>query len=535
MAGWADRGVGRYISGYAEALHRRGALSAVLLAPELPPPSGLPGDLVASGQARWDGALAVRDLLARGRPVVHHVTAPFLHCEPDAPVALGPPEHWARSGAPRVVLLHDLIPLRAPRHYLAAPGAEARYRARAEWVAGADLIVTNSDWTGREAVDLLGCDPERVVTIGAGVSSFFTPADGTDDELFRFHLPHLVGRPFILTVAGSDARKGADRAVAALGRLVERGFDLHLLVIGDLTAAWQEALSATAAASGVAGRVVLAGPVDDELLRAAYRRAIVSWMPSLAEGAGLPILESAASGTPALASTTTALAETAADPAAWFDPTDVDNIADVTGAVVDSDRRRRRILDAQQARARASTWDAVAGRAVAAIDRLGVDRPAPAPRILVVGGDEVTAPVVAELSRRAPGSVDVVARAGDLVGPAPAVDPGAVGREIRPASYDAVVYRLGGDDGWVGELAGRYPGWLWWPDDGDPTGFGWEPLVRRSSGVIVGSAGTARSILRRLRPGAAPPPVRVLPAGGEVDGLIELMEGRYVEPVDANR
>ncbi|HWE57393.1 MAG TPA: glycosyltransferase family 1 protein [Acidimicrobiales bacterium] len=557
VAGWADRGVGRYITGYAEALERRSALVAALLAPELPPPSGLPGDLVAAGRAWWDGAAAVRGILGGGRPVVHHLTAPFLHCEPQAPAGLGVPEHWARSGVPRVVLLHDLIPLRAPGHYLSAAGAEERYRARAEWVGQADLIVTNSDWTGREAVELLGCDPARVVTIGIGVSPFFSPPDGTDDELFRFHLPALVGRPYLVTVAGSDARKGAHRAVATLGRLVERGYDLHLLVVGHLTVGWQDQMRQAAAACGVADRVVLAGAVDDELLRAGYRRALLSVMPSLAEGAGLPVLESAACGTPALTSCTTALAETAADPAAWFDPTDVDSIADAIGTAVDSDARRQRLLEVQRAAAAGATWDAVAERAVAAVDRLaggavaGVDRLAeralvtvdrraggavvPDVRLLVVG-DQDQADLILELVGSRPGAVDVVGRRGwDDDTPAVFADPAAFGREIRPAAYDAVLYLISPSGGWVEDLAQRHPGWLCWPDGRDPATMRWEPLVRRSAGVIVGSDAMARRVGRELRVGAATPPILVLAGRSLVDGVLGLVEGRYFEPVSGNR
>ncbi len=377
MEGWADRGVGRYIVGYATALARRGALASALLAPELPPPAGLPNDLVAAGLVRWDTAATCRDLVGGPLPVVHHLTAPFLHVEPGGRAGLAVVEHWARSGVSRVVLLHDLIPLRAPRHYLVGPGAQERYRARAEWVGGADLIITNSEHTRSEAVDLLGCDPQQVVTVGVGVLPFFSPPDGTDEELWQFHFRALAGRPHVLTVGGSDARKGTDRAIAALGLLVARGFDLSLLVIGHLTPGWRRDLGVTAQACGVADRVVFAGPVDDELLRACYRRALITLMPSLAEGAGLPVLESAASGTPALASGTTALAETAAHPAALFDPTDVGSMADTIGAAVDSAARRAAILAVQQELAASSTWDAVADRAVTAIDRLaGVRRPA---------------------------------------------------------------------------------------------------------------------------------------------------------------
>ncbi len=119
----------------------------------------------------------------------------------------------------------------------------------------------------------------------------------------------------------------------------------------------------------------MTGPVGDDALRACYRRAAVTVTPSLAEGFGLPVLESAACGTPALASATTALVEVAATALATFDPTDTEAMA---GAIVDvlaDDGRRGAILSAQRDLAARSTWDVVASRTADALDELGRSLP----------------------------------------------------------------------------------------------------------------------------------------------------------------
>ena len=278
---------------------------------------------------------------------------------------------------PRVVTLHDLIPLRHPGRYLPTPAHLDRYRTRAAWVATSDLILTNSEYTRGEAIELLGCDPTTVVTVGAGVSPFFTPADGTDNELFAFWLDTLVDRPFVLTVGGSDARKGTENLVTALGRVVNGGVDLHLVVVGDLTAPWRARLTDAARRAGVGDRLVMTGPVGDDVLRACYRRAALTVTPSLAEGFGFPVLESAACGTPALASATTALVEAAATALATFDPTDTEAVADVIVDVLSDDQRRTAILAAQRDLAARSTWEAVASRSAVALDALGCSLPRP--------------------------------------------------------------------------------------------------------------------------------------------------------------
>ncbi|HLI52933.1 MAG TPA: glycosyltransferase [Acidimicrobiales bacterium] len=502
VAGFAERGVGRYAAGYARAMARRGALAAAMLAPELPPPVGLPEEIAASGLARWDTAAECSRLAHGGGPLVYQVIAPFLHCAPGQPASLGIVEHWARTGLPRVVTLYDLIPLRAPHHYLPGAVDEERYRTRAAWVAASDLLLTISEYTRREAIEVLGCSPDSVVEVGAGVDRFFIPPDGADEELFRASLPLLAGRRFIMTVGGSDARKGTEQAIAALGLLAARGDDAHLLVAGHLTDAWKRDLLAAAAACGVRDRVVLAGAVSDELLRACYRRALLTLMPSLAEGAGLPVLESAACGTPALASDRAALVETAAVPEALFDPTDPGDIAAAVGRVLASEGLRVRILAAQQRLARASTWEAVAERACEALARFepgnragwraGPATPGSAERsragraaIAWPGGRRplrvaiagplppagggigaYNARLIEALASREDCEVEAVVACpsvAERVAGVPVISADSFGPDVRPASYHAVVYSLGNSAGHLPavELSLRHPGWVW--------------------------------------------------------------------------
>lgn len=479
VAGFADRGIGRYTAAHVAALARAGRLAAALLAPELPPPAGLPDELSTSGLACWDTIRKMRELLKGPHPMVHHVTAPFLHSGPLDSCGLTVVPHWADAGVPRVVTLYDLIPLRDPDTYLPTPAHRDRYEARARWVAQADLVLAISEFTRTEAVERLGCRPDRVVAIGAGVSTMFTPPDGTDDELFRFHLPGVENRPFVLTVSGSDSRKGTERLIEATCRLLDHGLDLSMVVVGDLTDWWQNRLREAASAYSIVDRLVMTGPVNDELLRACYRRAAVTVLPSLAEGFGLPALESAACGTPALTSSATALPEVAASDLATFDPLDAESIADAIEALLTDEMRGEKILSAQRELASRSTWEEVASRTIAALDSLS-DTLAPtdwgrAPerrRLALIGplpplGGGIGAYDAKLL--RAISKLESVDAVTPMVG-MPGLPPGvghlpadAFGTDVRPGSYDGVVYSVGNSGGHLGtvELALRYPGWVW--------------------------------------------------------------------------
>jgi hypothetical protein len=151
VAGYADRGIGRYVAAHTTALVRAGRIAAGLLAAELPPASGLPTELAAAGLVKWNTMSEVRDLLRRHPRLALHVAAPFLHTEPGDADELVVSSHWARTGVPRVATIYDLIPLRFPGQYFPSVGHAERYRARAEWLAASDLLLAISDYARRES------------------------------------------------------------------------------------------------------------------------------------------------------------------------------------------------------------------------------------------------------------------------------------------------------------------------------------------------------------------------------------------------
>jgi glycosyltransferase involved in cell wall biosynthesis len=75
------------------------------------------------------------------------------------------------------------------------------------------------------------------------------------------------------------------------------------------------------------GKVRLTGFVDDDALVRLYQQARCLFFPSLYEGFGLPLLEGLACGLPVAAANTSSLPEVAGEFANYFDPYDVNGIA----------------------------------------------------------------------------------------------------------------------------------------------------------------------------------------------------------------
>ena len=245
-----------------------------------------------------------------------------------APDHVAPPpgikQHPARSGRiayslaalqiacrvrPRVVFCGHLY--MAPLAWLAARLADAelviqvhgieawqRPSALVRWTSErASLILSVSRYTRMRVLDWAAITPERVVILPNTVADFFVPGDGS---ALRQELG-LNDKRVLLTVGRMNTReryKGHDRVIGCLRDLVERGFDIAYVIVGEGDDRTRLAMLAKKA--GVAERVMFLGPVGRDRLREAYRMADVFVMPSTGEGFGIAFLEAMACGTPAV-------------------------------------------------------------------------------------------------------------------------------------------------------------------------------------------------------------------------------------------
>jgi glycosyltransferase involved in cell wall biosynthesis len=97
--------------------------------------------------------------------------------------------------------------------------------------------------------------------------------------------------------------------------------------------------------------VLTPGWIAEEDLPLVYAAADVFVYPSRYEGFGLPVLEAMACGTPVISSETSALPELGGDAARYFDPYDIEAMAEVIRAVwtdagLQAEMRRRGIEQA---------------------------------------------------------------------------------------------------------------------------------------------------------------------------------------------
>jgi glycosyltransferase involved in cell wall biosynthesis len=257
------------------------------------------------------------------------------------------PLAWPRN----VVLVHDAAAFRRREAYSPSYGLWHR-RFGATVARRAVRVVTVSEFSAGELIDLLGLDPASVSVIAAGVAGGFTQAVDPAPVLARYGLD----RRYVLTIGTAEPRKNLRALSVAVARLGKVGIDV--VRAGDA----RPHFAATAAVPGLRSL----GYVDERDLPGLYRGASAFVLPSVYEGFGLPCLEAMASGVPVVAADRAALPEVCGTAALLVDPDDPDEIADALMRVVDDAELSARLRESGLGRAASFTWE----RASAELHRL---------------------------------------------------------------------------------------------------------------------------------------------------------------------
>jgi glycosyltransferase involved in cell wall biosynthesis len=250
------------------------------------------------------------------------------------------PLSWPRN----VVVLHDASVWRSPASFSLAYRTWHRF-AEGVGARRASCVITVSEFSRRELVEVLGLAPESVVVIPNGVGARFSP--GADPEPVRRR--HRLERPYVLAVGTAQARKNLTLLAVLSERLVGDGVEV----------VW-------AGGSASVHGVRALGYVAEDDLPGLYAGATTFVMPSRYEGFGIPCVEAMASGTPVVAANSGALPETCGGAAVLADPDDAEGFASAVLSTIGDEALRERLRADGLARAAGLTWE----RAAAATDRL---------------------------------------------------------------------------------------------------------------------------------------------------------------------
>ena len=112
------------------------------------------------------------------------------------------------------------------------------------------------------------------------------------------------------------------------------------------------------------GKVEFLGQVNPRKLVGLYRRCKIFVFPSTVETFGNPLVEAMACGAPIACSDRAAMPEVVGDAAAFFDPMDLDGMADTISGLLKDEKRRRELGRNAVKRAKLYSWEKTAKRTI---------------------------------------------------------------------------------------------------------------------------------------------------------------------------
>lgn len=260
----------------------------------------------------------------------------------------------------RVMTIYDLSFLRYPEYVTAVVRTYSqRVRQCLDWT---DLVVTISESSKRDIVELLGVPPE-LVWVTPLASRY---ADDAQAISYVVKAVDLGDRPYILFVSTLEPRKNVVRLIQAFDRLkTQHQIDHQLVLVGQK--GWQfEPIFEAIAASPWRHHIRHLDYLSDAEVAYCYQNADVFAYPSLYEGFGLPVLEAMTLGCPVVTANTSSLPEVAGDAALLVDPTSVEGLAEALKRVVGDRSSRQTMIAKGHQQAAQFSWSRTAKSTLAA-------------------------------------------------------------------------------------------------------------------------------------------------------------------------
>jgi glycosyltransferase involved in cell wall biosynthesis len=240
--------------------------------------------------------------------------------------------------------------------------------------------ITVSQFSKQRLASLTGISRDRLrVVFEAPKSMSLAPQDlqSSKTTLARYD---LVDKPFLLHVGVLEKRKNLPRLVEAFALAKqELAQDYRLVLVGqpgpkrDMDDSLL--IKKTIHNLGLEQSVIMTGYISDEELPVFYQNANCYAFPSLYEGFGLPILEAFANDLPLVAANCASLPEIAGDAALFFDPYDIEDMAQQIVCAVNDDTARNRLVEAGRKRIREFSWETAAREIIEIMELVGEPQP----------------------------------------------------------------------------------------------------------------------------------------------------------------
>ncbi len=230
-----------------------------------------------------------------------------------------------KSKNPRIVTIHDVIPLVFPNYFPAGVKGYLNLFFQKRSLKNINTVIADSRTSKNDIASKLSYPKEKIKAIYLAPRENFKRITNTKkiaDRAKKYNLP----KNFALYVGDVNWNKNIENLIRAV-----KIAKLDLVMVGS--AIIDNQLSETIKINkliknlDMGDQIHKLGYVDEQDLICLYNLAQLTLLPSFYEGFGLPVLESMACGTPVVCSKVASLAEIGGDAAIYCDPSNPDDIA----------------------------------------------------------------------------------------------------------------------------------------------------------------------------------------------------------------
>lgn len=256
-----------------------------------------------------------------------------------------------------------VVASRNPNPFAPLGDAGWQYRLRnialrrfTRWAAQrASRVVFVSRYSRDAALPMLGVSPGKTRVVYHGVGRHFLERPPADART-----PYHGRRPYLLTVSTIQPHKNYLRMLEAFG-CVAGECDVDYVIAGAVgTQREFRRFQALIRTLNLVDRVHYVGAVPYERLPALYQQSVLFVLPSLLETFGHPLVEAMASRVPVVASRAASNPEILGPAAEYFDPEDVQDMADTLRRVLRDPDLRTAMVSRGAERIQSFSWAAAA-------------------------------------------------------------------------------------------------------------------------------------------------------------------------------
>ena len=198
-----------------------------------------------------------------------------------------------------------------------------------------------------------GIKEDKISVVLEGVPENFQKA--TEETIAEMKKKFSITKPYLLYTGVWRSHKNLLKLIEAFKLVLDSGNNVQLVLTGKKDPAYPE-IPALIEKLSLQDKVVLTGFVSEEDLIALNSGAEVFVFPSLYEGFGLPPLEAMALSVPVACSNTSSLPEVCGDAAVYFDPRNVQDMAEKMNQLLNNPQVRQEMIERGQKNLRSFSW-----------------------------------------------------------------------------------------------------------------------------------------------------------------------------------